>query len=255
MGISRLGYNRCTGHAGITNHYSTAEVAVCAVNAGADIVLMPLETQASIKALQHAVDDGIIKEERVMHAEEHRRFAESVLKKNSDASIVDQPAHALLALRAADKAISLEGNQSLLPLVQFKHVGVFAVIDEKESDTATTFFRYLAEATEMNIDFGYIDGTIEERDLAGLNEGVHNAECIVFVFFTTAVAFRNSIPGFEYVPGVMNRLSENKKRIVIACGSPYGISELSADLRINTFSDTIPSIAALVLRLIGRIPG
>jgi hypothetical protein len=40
--------------------------------------------------------------------------------------------------------------------------------------------------------------------------------------------------------------------IVVACGSPHGVDANLADTVLYTFSDTLPSIAASVLRLIGR---
>ena len=141
-----------------------------------------------------------------------------------------------------------------MPILDHKQVAAFAVIDEADTETATTWFHYLAQATELNIDFGFIDGTIEERDLKGLMEGVVDADVVIFAFFGKAVSIPDRIPGFDKVPAVMDALSHGKKRVIIAAGSPYGIDALEADLKLFTYSDTVPSLAASVLRLIGRSP-
>jgi len=244
----------------ITKRFGTGEAALLALKAGVDVILLPADTTEAIKALSTAADNGELDEEMIDASIQRMNdartfsteFAQKLGEKNTS---IDQPAHAMMALKAADASMKLDGDASLLPLLQFDQVAAFAVIDEAEANTATAFFHYLAEATELNIDFGFIDGTIENRDLEGLLEGIHNASCVIFAFFGTAVAFRGRLPGLEKIPEIMDRLTGQRKRIVIACGSPYGITDFSADLTINTYSDTTPSLAALVLRLIGRVPG
>lgn len=237
----------------ITDRFDPGTATVAAIAAGADIALMPSDTDIAVRALMKAVDDGVITEERISQSEQRRTVATSICKTTASIS-ADQAQHAELALTAANAAIEYIGNANVLPLERYKQVAALAFIDERDATTATTFFRYLAEATEVDIDFGFVDGTIGERDLSGILEGVEHAECILFGFFGTSLAYGASIPGRENIPAIMDKLSGNKTRIIISCGSPYGISELTSDLTINTFSDTIPSLAAVVLRLIGRKP-
>lgn len=168
---------------------------------------------------------------------------------------MDQNAHALMALQAADGAVRLVGETSLLPITNNAHIAAFAVVDEHEMDAATAWFHYLAQATEVNIDFGYIDGTIAEEDLADLEEGIADADLIVFAFFGTAVAHRGTLSDAAAVRRAMERLKGERSSILVACGSPYGLDDLSADLKMFTYSDTTPSLAASVLRLIGRPAG
>ncbi|HLP27595.1 MAG TPA: hypothetical protein VK147_03070, partial [Candidatus Didemnitutus sp.] len=161
--------------------------------------------------------------------------------------------HAMIALTSADAAILLEGDAALLPITKYTQAAVFAVIDEAEADAATTWFQSLAQATELNVDFGYIDGSISDTDLEALRSGITEAECVVFAFFGKAVAFRGRLAGMDNIPDVMRRLAGDRPIIVVACGSPYGIAELPSQLCLYTFSDTLPSLAASVMRLIGRV--
>lgn len=240
----------------ITSMYTAGDAAVMAVLAGNDVVLLPQDVDAAIEALIAAYDDGRITEERLAVSEkrwqEARTFAG--VGKRHDIQPVDQSTHAMIALQAANGALRLSGDEALLPITNHQQVAAFAVIDEHEADAATAWFHYLAQATELNIDMGYIDGTISDRDLAGLQEGIVSADVIIFAFFGSAVSHRGRLPGLERIPEIMDALCEGRPRIVVACGSPYGFDTISANLTMYAYSDTTPSLAATVLRLIGRAP-
>ncbi len=239
----------------ISAGYTSGEAAVRAVLAGNDVILLPEDPQAALDALDAAVASGEISQERL--AASHRRWQEAkqwcgLFERTHDVVAVDQNAHATIALRAASEAIRVEGNADLLPITQFDHVAVFAVINEADADAATTWFHYMAQATELNIDFGFIDGTIEDEDLAELKKGTSDAKAMVFTFFGKAVAYRGSMPGFDRLDMVMTSLADGRPIITVACGSPYGIKDLPSSATLYTFSDTVPSMAASVLRLTGK---
>lgn len=240
----------------ITSMYSSAQAAVLAVLAGNDVVLLPENVDEAIDALIAAYDSGEITEERLKDSERRWKDAKDFagVGKRQETVAVDQSTHAMIALQAANTAISLVGDASLLPLTQHTQIAAFAVVDEHEADAATAWFHYLAQATELDIDMGYIDGTIEERDLAGLQEGIMTADVIVFAFFGAAVSHRGRLPGYDRIPEIMDALCDGRPRIVVACGSPYGFDTISANLTMYAYSDTTPSLAATVLRLIGRAP-
>lgn len=242
----------------ITSTWSSGDAAVRAVQAGCDVVLLPEDAHVAIDALVEAALDGRITEERLQHSERRWQHARRTFGRPEPAAPVDQQAHAMMALQAASLATRVTGRDALLPLLQYDRVAVFAVIDERDADTATTWFHYLAQATELDIDMGYIDGTISDHDLAGLIEGTQEADVVVFAFFGRAVAHRGGVagglPGLERLPEVLDALSAGRPRIVVAAGSPYGVEDLAADCTLLTYSDTVPSLAASVLRLIGREP-
>ena len=64
----------------MTDHYSSAEIAVKAVKAGVDMLLCPLDVHAAVRALMDAVDSGEITEERL--DESVRRVLTMKLKNN-----------------------------------------------------------------------------------------------------------------------------------------------------------------------------
>lgn len=245
----------------IRTRFSSGDASLLALQAGVDVVLMPDDPHAAIDAVMVAIERGEVSDESLAASdtrwEEARAFvglrtASGRSYASKEPLVIDQATHAMIALQAAEGAVRLVGNTDLLPITQHTHVAAFAVLDESEADTATTWFQSLAQATELDIDMGFVDGTIEESDLQSLIDGISEATVIVFAFFGKAVAFKGKMPGFDRIPYVMQRLAQDRPSIVVACGSPYGIDALPSSLAIYTFSDTLPSIAASVMRLIGR---
>ncbi|NQW29280.1 MAG: glycoside hydrolase family 3 protein [Ignavibacteria bacterium] len=242
----------------ITANYSSAQAAVLAVQAGADVILMPADTEMATTAVLNEFEKGAIPESRIQDALARWKGAKDFVmpkpRRPQEPIVIDQSAHAQIALKAADRAINVVGNAELLPITQHAHVAAFAVINENEGVSATTFFNYIAQATEGNIDFGFIDGSMSDADLNELISGTAGAEVFVFAFFGKAVAYQGNIQELENLPRIFEKLRGGKPCIVVACGSPYGIENVASDCTLYTYSDTTPSIAASVLRLIGRSP-
>jgi beta-glucosidase-like glycosyl hydrolase len=243
----------------IADRYPSGEAAVLAIEAGADIALMPCDVHEAVGALTQAIETGRISPQMLDKADERldaARKKAGIRKpgemRDRSSVVIDQATHALFALRAADEAIRVLGNERALPISQYKHIAALAAVSEADMDSATTWFQSLTQAVEMNIDCGFIDGTITESELTDLSLGLAEADVIVLALFGRAVAYRGNLPGAENLPQVVSALAGSRPVIVVACGSPYGIEMLPAAATIYTYSDTLPSIAASVMKLIGR---
>ncbi len=236
----------------ITNRFSSGDAAVRCVMAGCDVVLLPHNPLEAIEALDAAVRSGKITEQRLAASEERWNVARSKYAGAPLPSAIDQPAHALVALQAAQAAIKIEGNPSVFPLTQYSHAAVFALLSDAESVTATQWFQYLAQATEMNVDFGYINAEISDSDLTAMYNNTVQADVVVFALFGSALAYRGHLPAAERFRVVIERLQHGRPTILVCCGSPYGVESLPASATLYTFSDTVPSLAASVFRLSGQ---
>jgi beta-glucosidase len=93
----------------ISGHYGTGEAAVLAVEAGADLVLMPADACLAIEALVAAVEQGRLSEEQLEASAERRRAA---LAQVRDSGTEDAPPttaiEALLAPIEPDQALARE---------------------------------------------------------------------------------------------------------------------------------------------------
>ena len=236
----------------ITQRWNSAEAAVLSVNAGIDAILLPEDAMMAIAGLRNAVANSIVSSEAIATSldrwQEARDFVNKATKTTEP---VDQNAHAMIALQAANAAISTMGREDLLPILG-KHVAAFAVVSESDSEAATLWLHYLAGATEENCDYAFIDGSIAEEDLEEMIKGIAESDLIVFAFFGRAVAGRGTLPGWDRLADVMTRLAAGRPIVIVSCGSPYGLETLPADFRLYTYSETMPSLAASVMRLVGR---
>ena len=244
----------------IADRYPSGEATIAAIEAGADIALMPHDAHEAFSALTRAIDSGRITAEmldesdaRLAAAQAKAGIGKGTPSQRRAPVVIDQATHALFALKAAEEAIHVIGNEQALPITQFTHVAALAAVAESDMDSATTWFQSLTQAVEMNIDCGFIDGTITETELADLTHGLAEADVIVLALFGRAVAYRGNLPGAENLPEVIRALAGSRPVIVVACGSPYGVEMLPASTAIFTYSDTLPSIAASVMKLIGRL--
>jgi len=65
MGFDGIIVTDAMNMAAITDYYSSAEAAVAAVSAGADMILMPADFQSAYEGLVSAVNTGVLSEERI----------------------------------------------------------------------------------------------------------------------------------------------------------------------------------------------
>ncbi|MBU3678929.1 MAG: hypothetical protein FGM32_04895 [Candidatus Kapabacteria bacterium] len=245
----------------ITSRYTSAQSAVMAVHAGVDVVLMPENPDEAIDALAVAIGSGEISDERLRESEARWDAARAFVgvrttsapkERPRPTETIDQNAHALVALRAADAAIHVVGDASLLPITAARHIAAFAIVDDHSVESATTWFNAIAQGAEVNVDFGYVDMSITDDECASLADGITDAELVLFGVFGKAVAYRGELGDSQRLPTVLELISRAKPSILVACGSPYGVDPGVASAVVYTYSDTLPSIAASVLRLIGR---
>lgn len=239
----------------ITRSYASGDAALRAFLAGNDVLLLPEDPLQAIDALTLALAAGTITEARCEESERRWQQARMFVRElpgDTRNAPVDLASHAQMALKAADAAIRIVGDASLLPLLNDQSYAAFAVIDEREADTAATWCHYLAQATEGNCDFAFIDGTITDDEIDAMREGITDASMVIIALFGSAVAFRGAMPGMERLPHIITRMADARPVVMLACGSPYGVDDLPAAMKLYTYSDTMPSLAASVMRLIGR---
>ena len=236
----------------ITKRYGAGDATVRAIAAGNDVALMPSNAFEGIAALQKAFENGAITPGRLDASLERIRQLRAMKKTWPKSTTVNQSAHAQLALNAAQRAIHLQGDRSLLPITKWNHAAVLGVVGEDDAQVATQWFQILAQATEMNIDFGYINGDISQTELIELKRSIDDADILVFGMFSAASAFRSKTPGIERIPEIMLSLANGRPVIAVVCGSPYGSELFPANLAIHAYSDTTPSLAASVLTLTGK---
>ncbi len=243
----------------ITNFVDSAEASYFALKAGNDIALVPVDAELSaqfiIKMLE---EDSNFRLQLEKSAEKFYNLKRKcglipqfgILDKTTQ--IFNE--HLKLALRVGYDAINVEGYQNIIPINEEISFASFAIL-QKDTDlqSANRFFTMLSQALENDCDFGFIDKDITEEHVDGLVAGIETAELVIFPIFIKSHSYHGSVGINENLKNAINRLSKNKKRIIILFGSPYLKKELEYDLLISTYSDSFASLAAAVIYLSGRV--
>lgn len=242
----------------ISENYSSGEAAIKAIEAGCDIVLLPENTDKAISQLaQKAEQDEDFRsrlEESVARIFEQKQwlglFNDNLPKaeKVPDEICVN---HEKLALYAAQQALEIHGDKSLVPIPENVQIAGFALLQNEEMQNPVSFFRILQQALENDLDFGFISKDIEQDDLLALKDGIKDAEIIIFAYFYRARAYHGSVTIEEELKTAIGELAKGKKVISILFGNPYLIDEIVSDTTLITYTDTLPGIAASIMELSG----
>jgi beta-glucosidase-like glycosyl hydrolase len=237
----------------ITNSFSSGDAAVAAFLAGADGILMPSNTETAIFALASAIEEGEVSNERLLQSEdrwvEARTFAHA--ERNGGTCVTPMEA-ATVALSVARDAMEVSGETGIVDLRSHRHAVMLAAVSEVDVDIATTFFRYVAQSVETDIDFGFVDGTMTDKEATDLALSIRGADVVYIVLISRPTAGRPNIPGLDQLPRVIARVAESLPRVSIVFGDPQSFPPLNVNASITMYSETDPSLAAAALRCAGR---
>lgn len=244
----------------ISDNYPGGKAAVMALSAGNDIALLPENPREAIEALIHEAekDDGF-KHQLIFSANKLLREKKLAGLYSWRASDMDVKyyfsEHEKIALEAAFGAVKISGLQRNIPLPEDKKIAGFAFIQGEDMKPGTLFFNFLAQATQNDCQFGFIDQNISDKDVADFKKEIEEAEIILFAFFIRAKAYAGSVALPDNIKKAMAELSEGKSSISVFMGSPYISDEIESDALIYTYTDALPGIAAAIMKLSGREPG
>ncbi|MCL5992180.1 MAG: glycoside hydrolase family 3 protein [Bacteroidetes bacterium] len=239
----------------ITNNYSNSQAIELLFKAGADIALIPPNCLKAIETLE-----SLIKNDKLLF-EQIKRSVERILGAKNWCGADKQTTklnlsgpdelHGKLALKIAMKSISIFGNGTLIPIQEKIPIGGFAFILDDDIQPGALFFKMLAQALDNDCDFGFINDEISDEDLKSFKEGIAFADILLLAFFYRAKAYKGTVNITDKIKKIVTDLSEGKKTIAVLFGNPYVKDVINADTYLLTYSDSLPSIAASIVKLSG----
>ncbi|MFA6572139.1 MAG: glycoside hydrolase family 3 N-terminal domain-containing protein [Bacteroidota bacterium] len=262
----------------ITKLYPSGEAAVKALEAGADVLLLPANPfEAITRLIESAMNDtnilnrleesskrilehkhwcGLIKSirkaEDFINGVQTQELKPGELFKKNDDEPFNSEKHEKLALKAAFRAIEIHGDKELIPLPEKNSILGFAVLQGEDIQPPTLFFKYLAQSIDNNCEFGFIDENISNEELNVLIKDTSKNEIVLLAFFYRARAYQGSVGASDRLIEIVNKIKNNRPTVCILFGNPYLEESLSADTFMLPYSDSTPSIAASIMYLSGR---
>lgn len=236
LGFSGLIVTDALRMRGVAARYSPGEAAVLALNAGADVVLMPADIDVAIDAIITAIRRNILTEERL--DESVRRILKAKQWAGLDrdrfvdvskvASVVDTREHRARALEIARKAVTILGNKnSILPLsvVERRKFLDIVISDSEDPRAGRSFHNSLRN--RLNADIARIDDRSNDLEYDSVVASARRADVLVFQFLLTVRS--GEMTGFisRKQKDLVARLAAlGKPMIAISFGNPYVMMEL-----------------------------
>ena len=250
---------------GVTKDYSTAEAAIRAVNAGADILLMPPDDRTAVDAIVKAVHAGVIAHATIDRAVkkiltvkselglEKRRF---VNVDNID-KVIGSMSHELLAQKAARRSITIVrniGNYLPLQYHQPQQLLCLTVADDGDPSVGQRFRNELAERCD-NIAYAQINPTSNQMNFDDVYKEAEQSNIIVIACYVQWGAGQGTVDFTPQIKDFLNKVAAlNKPCIMVSFGNPYLLRSVPiVPAYVCAYSSSRYSVNAAVQALFGEI--
>ena len=248
---------------GLSAMFDTAEASVRAIQAGADVLLMPKRAEDAIRGLVAAVESGRISKKRIDDSVNRVLAAKLRLgltrKKLVDleviADVVDSPESDERAQSVADHAVTLvKDTRDSLPIRHSENTCLIAMTEGRRSQQG---LRLIDEVKKRapGVTTTVLDPTMTKADLDQVADKAANCGQIVAAAFVSVNAYRGNVALAGGYPDFLNALIAGKVPVLLAAlGNPYLVRNFpNVAAYLTTYSPTPTSETALAKALFGEI--
>jgi beta-N-acetylhexosaminidase len=248
---------------GLSQLFPVGEASVRAIEAGDDVLLMPLNADEAIKAVVAAVDSGRLTKQRIDESVlrvltakaqvglPNRRF----VNVEGVGDVIQSPEADERAQNVADRAVTLVRNEGkTLPLADPDKSCVVILTEHRNRQQGTHIMDEIRRRnTKMNVSL--LDPSMSKEDLDAA-QNAPGCDAIVIVAYANVSSYRGNValPG-EFTGFVNTLLSGATPVAMISLGNPYLVRSFpNVKTYIATFSTAATSETAAVKTLFGEIP-
>jgi beta-N-acetylhexosaminidase len=250
----------------IERGWGREEAAVRAVEAGADILLMPPSPQAAIEGVLNAVAEGRISEDRIDRSvlrllrtkERLGLHRQRTVPLERVPEVVGIPSHTEVAGRVARESITLLRNErDLLPLLGTPGARVISVTYRREADVlAGRYFNGTLRERYRRLQTVDVTRDSNPAIYEGLLDQARRSSLVVVSLYVTALSYSGTVAIPEETSTFIEALADARiPHVVVSFGNPYLIREFP-DVRsyLLAYSGSAVSQRAAGAALFGDIP-
>jgi beta-N-acetylhexosaminidase len=258
LGFKGLVVTDAMDMAGLAKQFNNGEASVRAIEAGADVLLMPADPDAAIRGVLAAVEKGRLTRKRI--DESVLRILEAKIrvgltkKKLVDldaiSEVLESPEEAAKAQEVADHAVTLVRNEgNVLPLAAPNQACVMI----SSGSRLSTFGRRMADefrARAPKARLLFIDNSLPLAALEAVAGDTSQCSALVFVTFTTDPKMGGELPAF------LSKLTDGAVPVaMVSLGNPYLLSAYpKVAAYLAAFTTATPAEASVVKALLGEMP-
>lgn len=263
MGFKGLIVTDALEMGGIARGFGAGEASVKAMEAGADVLLMPTNPEAAIDAVLGAVRSGRISKKRLDQSVTRILTAKvkvglgtrSTVDLEHVQEVLNGPEANVRAQEIADRAVTLVKNdRDVLPL-RDPGQSCFLILAESRTSIQGQAFQQELRRRAPAARSAILDTTMSDGDIAVVEQQMNGCTATVVAAFVSVAAYRGDVALGGGFPALMQRLIAAKKPLaLIALGNPYLFRNYSGvDSYLTTYSTVPLSEIAAVKALFGEI--
>jgi beta-N-acetylhexosaminidase len=249
---------------GIAHGFTVGDASVRALEAGADVLLMPSDPKAAIDAVVAAVKSGRLTTKRnddsvtrILTAKARVGLgAGTQVDVNLIPKIVNTPESNAAAQKIADRSVTLVRNQDgILPLKDTADTVFYTMNEGPASVEGTAFYdevhKRMPQARFVHANSAMSANEIEEALQRGAGAGKY-----VIAAYVSVAANRGTAALGGQLPSLIQELIATKKPVVlVALGNPYLLRNFpDVAAYVAMYSTVPPSEIAAAKALFGAIP-
>lgn len=220
---------------GIRKGRTVAEVAVEAVEAGADILLMPPDAEAAIDAVVAAVRSGRIAESRIDASVRRLLAAKAWVglheRRLSDLgelrALLDSPEHGQWAQEVAERSITLVRRGDSFPMRLAGRRVLNVIYDDSRRSTHGEEFSAALERQGARVETVRLWKRSTAADVDRARRAARRADVVVFSSFARAIPWKGELGLPKRVADLANELA-GRDAVIISFGDPYLLRQLPA---------------------------
>lgn len=243
---------------GLTRFFDPGEAAVRALEAGADLLLMPANPRAAVNAVAAAIESGRLSRERLDDSVRKLLAAKIRLGLHERRMVnldqipdqLDTPEDQALAAETARRAITvIRDENGILPLKEPERACVFVLPPTRSSTLGEAFAAALAELSPKT--------RIETLTPQQSPEGFDVSSCgtVVAAYAAYNAAYPNGAALAGNYPALIENLASSGRPLALAAlGNPYPLRHFPALPALVTFSTVALSEDAAARALLGLTP-
>jgi beta-N-acetylhexosaminidase len=248
---------------GLAAMFDTAEASARAIEAGADVLLMPKRAEDAIRGVVAAVESGRISRKRlddsvakVLTAKVRLGLTRKKLVNLEDiADVVESPESDERAQAVADHAVTLvKDSKDSLPIRHAANTCLIALTEGRRSQQG---IRLIDEVKKRapGITTTVLDPAMTKDDLNQVVDKSSGCGQIIAAAYVSVSAYRGNVALAGGYPDFLNALIAGKAPVLLAAlGNPYLVRSFpNVAAYLTTYSPTPTSETALAKALFGEI--
>ncbi|HET6760601.1 MAG TPA: glycoside hydrolase family 3 N-terminal domain-containing protein [Gemmatimonadaceae bacterium] len=220
---------------GVAKRYGAAEPLIMALEAGADVLLMPRNVSDAIETVMSAVTSGRLSQSRIDASVRRILTAKAragliqgrLVDLNAVDGIVDIPAHTSIAQEVAERSMTLaQDRMSLVPLApdSAKKTLIITYADPSDLVAGRTFNAIMAERLPGSETIR-VDDRTTEAEYAAVAAKVDSADLLIVSAYVSPREFAGTVGAQAGFTQFVEKFAlSGKPIIVLSFGSPYLLS-------------------------------